>query len=45
MKLTLALYNEMTVEEQRDADVIELRLEETFTDGPFVSYTKLASVV
>lgn len=41
----LALYIEMTVKEQRDADVIQLRLKETFTYGPFVSYTKLASVV
>lgn len=42
---TLALYLEMTEEEQCDADVIELRLKEAFTEGPFIAYAKLCGVV
>ncbi|KAG1683689.1 putative uncharacterized transposon-derived protein F52C9.6 [Nymphon striatum] len=40
----LALYLEMSEAEQVDADSIEQRLKEAFTDGPFVAYGKLCKV-
>ena len=39
----LAVYLEMSVAEQSDAEKIEQRLVEVFTDGPFVAYNKLIS--
>ena len=40
----LALYLEMNPSEQSDADEIEARLNEAFTDGAFVAYGKLVRV-
>ena len=39
----LAVYLEMTVEEQSNADSIEEKLIEAFTDGPFMAYAKLVN--
>lgn len=40
----LAIYLEMKESDQTDADKIEARLKEAFTDGPFVAYRKLVQV-
>lgn len=40
----LAVYLEMTEEEQVDADAIEKKLIEAFTDGPFVAYARLVEL-
>ena len=40
----LAVYLELAEKDQSDADVIEKKLVEAFTDGPFVAYAKLVSL-
>ena len=40
----LALYLEMTEDDQANADKIEARLKEAFTDGPFAAYGKLGRI-
>lgn len=41
---TLALYLEMTEEEEHNVDIRALRLKEALTNGPFVAYAKLDTV-
>ena len=39
----LSVYLEMEESQKEEADKIEKRLKEVFTDGPFIAYTKLTS--